>query len=327
MNSKCREYPLLVYLDQNKWIDLAKIQYGSDKTDEGNRLLETIYGAVRDNKVLFPLSIVHLDEINKISSETKRQQLAALMVKLSKGYSLSPYVENHIAVEVDQIIASKLGYPHIDLRRVFLKQGIHQLIGTKVDIVSRNGNKNKKPPRNVKEKMLCLLFDPSAFELSLTKRLSNPSLRQYQKEAATKMDDARKKLLIIKDNDLRKRTYLFQNVLSIIVPHIIELLKDRGLSKDFFKIDEWNREDVDRFLIHVPTGLTFITLSMYMDLKFQKAIEVNDIADIWGLTLAIPYCDVVVTEKRWVAIAKQAKLDRVCDTIMLSSINDLKEYL
>ena len=31
----------------------------------------------------------------------------------------------------------------------------------------------------------------------------------------------------------------------------------------------------------------------------------------------------VITERRWVAIAKQSKLDTKCDTIMLSLINDL----
>lgn len=325
MSTKLGGWPLIVYLDQKGWIDLAKIKYGSVKTDEETRLLETIYRAVEEDKVIFPLSIVHLDEMP--SSETKRQQLAALMVRLSKGYSFSPYVDNQIAVEVDQIVAEKLGYLHIDLRQVFLKQVIHNLIGSKVEIVRRDGDKNEKPPKEIKEKMTNLLYDPRVFEFSLTKTKPNPSLRQYQKEAATKMDEIRKRLLKIKDKDLRRRTFLAQNVSAIIVPHIVEILIDRGLPKDFFKMEEWTREDMDRFLTHVPTGLTFITLTMYMDLQFQRAIKVNDIADVWGLTLAIPYCDVVVTERRWVAIAKQSKLDTICDTIMLSSINDLMDIL
>jgi len=327
MSKKLGEWPLLVYLDQKGWIDLAKIKYGSVKTDEETRLLETIYGAVEEDKILFPLSIVHLDEITKISSETKRQQLAALMVKLSKGYSLSPYLDHYIAVEVDQIVAEKLGYPNIDLRQVFLKQGLHHLIGSKVEIVSRDGDTNKKPPKEIKEKMTNLLFDPRAFEFSLTKTKPNPSLRQYQKEAATKMDEIRRRLLKIKDKDRRRRTFLAQNVSAMIAPHIVEILIDLGLPKDFFKMEEWTREDMDRFLTHVPTGLTFITLTMYRDLQFQRAIKANDIADVWGLTLAIPYCDVVVTERMWVSIAKQSKLNIVCNTIMLSSINDLTDIL
>lgn len=323
MSIKLGEWPLIVYLDQNGWIDLAKMEYGSAKTEKETKLLEKIYGAVEEDEVFFPLSIVHLDEISKISSESKRHQLAALMVKLSKGYSFSPYSDSHIAVEVDQIVAEKLGYPNIDLRQVFLKQGIHHLTGSKVEIISRDGDKNKKPPKEIKEKMTNLLYDPRVFEFLLTKTKPNPSLRRYQKEAATQMDEIRKGLLKIKDKDLRRRTFLAQNVSAVILPHIVKTLIDRGLPKDVFKMEEWTREDMDGFLTQVPTGLTFITLMMYRDLQFQRAITVNDIADVWGLTLAIPYSDIVVTERRWVAIAKQSKLDTICDTIMLSSINDL----
>jgi len=90
MTTKRAEWPLLVYLDQKGWIDLAKVEYRSVKTCEEARLLETIYHAVEKDKALFPLSIVHLDEMPS-RRKTWRRQLAALMVKLSKGYSLSPY--------------------------------------------------------------------------------------------------------------------------------------------------------------------------------------------------------------------------------------------
>jgi len=325
MSTKLGKWPLIVYLDQKGWINLAKLEYGSAKTDEETRLLETIYRAVEEDKGIFPLSIVHLDEMP--SNKTRRQQLAALMVRLSKGYSFSPYVDNHIAVEVDQIVAEKLGYAHIDLRHVFLKQGVHHLIGSKVEIVSRDGDRNKKPPKEIKEKMMKMLYDSRAFEFSLTEAKPNPSLRQYQKEAATQMDETRKGLLKIKDKDLRRRTFLAHNVSAIILPHIVKILTDRGLPKDFFHMEEWTKDDNERFLAQVPTGLTLITLTMYRDLQFQRAINVNDIADVWGLALAIPYCDVVVTERRWVSIAKQSKLDTICDTTMLSSINDLMDVL
>ena len=321
-------WPLLIYLDQKGWIDLAKKEYRSDKTDEDTRFLRTLYNAVDESKALFPLSIVHLDEIKKISSEAKRQQLAILMTKLSRGYSFSPYVDHLIAVEIDQIIAEKLGYPHIDLRRVFLKQGFHHLIGSNLPtIVSRDGDKNQKPPKEIEEKMLATLYDPRTFEILLTKARPSQLLRQKQKEEAMQMNESRKQLLQVKDRDLRRRTYLAQIVLAIEVPHIIERLIDRGLPKDFFKIEEWKRKDIDEFLTHIPTGLTFNTLMMYSDLQFQREINVNDIADVWGLTLGIPYSDVVVTERHWVSITKQSKLDKICNTIMLSSISDLAGIL
>lgn len=48
-----------------------------------------------------------------------------------------------------------------------------------------------------------------------------------QKEAAIKMEDIRKELLEIKDNNLRKRTFLACNFMEYIVPHIARILKGK----------------------------------------------------------------------------------------------------
>ena len=49
--------------------------------------------------------------------------------------------------------------------------------------------------------------------------------------------------------------------------------------------------------------------------------------DVWFLTLALPYNDVVITERMRTSIIRQAKLDKKCNTIILSSINELGKYL
>jgi hypothetical protein len=86
--------------------------------------------------------------------------------------------------------------------------------------------------------------------------------------------------------------------------------------------------DADEFLSKLPTALCEFTLLFQRDEQPARPIQVNDFCDIWHLTLAIPYCDIVVTEeKMWVTIAKNAKLDEKCDTVILSSIYDLSTHL
>jgi hypothetical protein len=58
-------------------------------------------------------------------------------------------------------------------------------------------------------------------------------------------------------------------------------------------------------------------------MQFDRPLEVNDLADVWGLSLAIPYSDIVVTEKMMAAFAKQSKLDSICKTKILTSVYDL----
>ncbi|MCW3990367.1 MAG: hypothetical protein NWE88_09860 [Candidatus Bathyarchaeota archaeon] len=321
------KWPLLVYLDQNGWIDLAKIVHRVEKTEDESKLINAINLAVKEGRALFPLSIVNLDETNKISSVKRKQHLLSLMVKLSKGYSISPYIDNHIAVEVDQYIEERLGSPRIDLRYVFIKRGIHHLIGSKPKIVSKDGDITKTPPPNVVEKMTSILYDPRFYELSFMKSKPDSSFRSKLSFAAAEMEKIRRGLLDIKDSNLRRRVFLVQNIAANIIPHFADISTEKKLPRDFLFREDMTREEFEKILERIPTGLTLIYLMMYRDLQFHRPIFVNDIYDVWGLTLSIPYCNVVVTEKMWVSIARQSKLDKICKTDMLSSIRDLIRYI
>jgi hypothetical protein len=63
------------------------------------------------------------------------------------------------------------------------------------------------------------------------------------------------------------------------------------------------------------------------DKQVQRSIPVNDIYDIWALSLAMPYSNIVVTENMWVSISRQSKLDVLCNTIMVPTIEELLEHL
>jgi hypothetical protein len=49
----------------------------------------------------------------------------------------------------------------------------------------------------------------------------------------------------------------------------------------------------------------------------------NDLNDIASLAVAIPYCDVVVTERQWSHMARRAELDRRFNTVILHDLRSL----
>ena len=55
--------------------------------------------------------------------------------------------------------------------------------------------------------------------------------------------------------------------------------------------------------------------------------NLKEIHDINALASAIPYCDVVVTDKEMVSHANRNKLTERMNTVMLASLSDLREYL
>jgi len=314
----------VVYLDQKGWIELAKMYYG--RTSKGRRLIERILEGSDKGKLVFPLSISHLDETMRISNARRKKQLASLMAEMSKGYAFQPYVDLVIQAEVLNIVLRKLGLPAQNIRDRVLGRGISHLIGGKPGLVSKRSAKSLELPEEIKNKLLERLESTETIEFAL--KLNRPrSLDLGMKESIEKMEKIRRELARIRDNDLRKRVFLARNLTELVLPKLAEILYKNHLPVDFVIKEKPTREDIYGFLDSVPTALCFFTLIYQRDQQLQRPIEMNDFNDIWFLTLAIPYSDIVVTEKMFASIAKRAKLDRKCKTAILTSTSELGAYV
>src|SRR6266850_7778248 len=78
-----------IYLDLNKWIDLARAEDGMPDGAPFRPVLETALTSVADGRAIFPLSSAHLMEVAKIGDDVRRAKLASLMVRLSQGWFLT----------------------------------------------------------------------------------------------------------------------------------------------------------------------------------------------------------------------------------------------
>ena len=76
----------IVYLDQNKWIELARVQAGSGRVGPITDLYAQLLYAVESGQVLFPLSVSHVLETSKRNEPISRGHLAETQAKLSRGY-------------------------------------------------------------------------------------------------------------------------------------------------------------------------------------------------------------------------------------------------
>jgi hypothetical protein len=59
----------------------------------------------------------------------------------------------------------------------------------------------------------------------------------------------------------------------------------------------------------------------------QKAWEGSDLNDVTALAVAVPYCDVVVTERSWSALINSAKVDDHYKTLVTRSLHDVMDQL
>ena len=81
------------------------------------------------------------------------------------------------------------------------------------------------------------------------------------------------------------------------------------------------------FLHDLPSRDVDLELLQLRHRNPQKSWDVNDLADVSALAIAVPYCDVVVTERLWADLVKRAKLDQKYNTVVLADLNDLADLL
>jgi len=330
-NPSCR----IVYLDQKCWIDLAKIFYGNP-SESDRELLVKILRASEKERAIFPISMIHISETGSISKPRWRKELASLMVKISRMYTMAPRWGSILKLEIKNAVLRELGAPTIDIRRYSLGRGLSKLLEAIPEVVSEEIDPRKLEELN--KQLLDVLDSPEALEFILKLGFDDSlrrELHHQQIEVVEKLESNRKNLQNIKDNELRRKAFLFQNTLAVVIPILAETLIEMELPKEFshriFPQSDMNKShrtlDIDRFLERVPSALCAFALLFQRDQQLKRPIEVNDMADIWYLILAIPYCDIVVTEKMWASMAKRAKLDKKCSTLILSSIRELGAYL
>src|SRR5260370_41434105 len=84
------EFPKCLYLDQNKWIDLARAHYGRPDGKPYVDALRAVRTAVSTGTLLVPFSLVNALEAMIPRDAARRERLAKFMVQLSCNTSILP---------------------------------------------------------------------------------------------------------------------------------------------------------------------------------------------------------------------------------------------
>jgi len=318
-----KEPPKVVYLDQKCWIELAKIQFGSP-SDQEKALLNNIKTAVSENRAIFPLTLSNMEESYRIRNDEQRAKLASVMIEVSQGYSFQPYLERNLRAEIVNIIRRKVRAPTIDIRSKILKQGISNMVGAKATLVPKKGA--KPLPDEIMRNLLEMTENPETIEILLREGAPR-KFATLRKSDINAMERIRRNLWKVKDKNLRYRVYLVQNISALVIPEIGKLTIKYNLPHDLIISQGLTRKDMDALIEAMPTALCLFTLIYHRDQQLSRPIQGSDFNDIWFLTLAIPYSDIVVTERMWASIAIRSKLDRKCNTRISHSIQELDTLL
>ncbi|BCB83693.1 hypothetical protein Psuf_010060 [Phytohabitans suffuscus] len=101
---------LRVYLDQNKWIDLARAASGHPAGGRFSDALALARAGVASGTVSFPLDMYRYWETSKRGNDRSRNEVVDVMRELSQQHTMAlPFgILDH---EIDQALRSRFGRP------------------------------------------------------------------------------------------------------------------------------------------------------------------------------------------------------------------------
>src|SRR5215471_14030132 len=123
------DFPKCLYLDQNKWIDLARAHYGKPEGVKFQPCLQFIRAAIKAGTLIVPFGVWNAIESMISGDEGRRKRLAEFMVDLSGNKTVSP--ENVVApMEIVNATRQLFGMPATEApRKSLVHVGIIHAMG------------------------------------------------------------------------------------------------------------------------------------------------------------------------------------------------------
>lgn len=310
-----------IYLDQNKWIDLSRAHHKRQDGAAFEDILRNLELAVADDSVILPLGASHFIETAKHGDSSARKRIASTMVQLGKGWTIAPQ-SNLVRREIRSALLSVFNVKKASKPPQPFGRGVGFAFG-EPERVTDSSIAWCRADRFPEEMMIANVRTAltSPFE-SMRKRGIN-GVESIADSFVDRVELVRSKLKSL-SSTLQKR-YYYAELLYQLRSELDLALGSAGISASSFM--DAGRSKLVEFWQSVPTMDTETELFVSRNRHWDRSVEANDIRDIAFLSVAIPYCDIVVTEKFWVAVAEQTGLSKKYNTTMLANLGDLSKSI
>lgn len=279
---------MIVYLDQNKWIELALIFHGKDKSRTAKEILDSLRVAQEMRDLELPLSAIHYMETARISNAGRKERLGAVMWEFSKGTTIASF-KRIIIHELE--VALSAFFPQIKVGHFnLLGKGISHAYGEKFSY--------SLPEQLESEFERSTLTGKSNFIDGSPPEFRSITHREKFRAHLAQLKEIKEELPKEKWDDM-----LHAIVLADIREPLAEVMPKYGLGKEDFK--ELGMKDFKRLIDNMPSRKLELHLHRQVLKNPNYAPKLNDLEDWAGIGVASQYCDVVVCEKHFADLIKR----------------------
>lgn len=312
----------IIYLDQNKWVALARAVKYPAENPEVRAVLEKLCQVLEAGHVVLPLTASNIYETHKINVKERRFDLAYTQATVSQG---TVFRGRHRRLEVEVIDAVRGAYGMPKIARDgtwFLSNVFFESFAEWGD--ARLGNKiSEKVIDVIRHDPAFFLFNylmetPEAVRITGVARFSEGSEQLRQRIEERRKRHAGESL------SMRRK---IQNVL--LMSNEIDLIRAFAGQAGIPNIgpDEILRLTARRIMNDIPTYVIEREIALRIESQQNRPIDENDFRDMQAFCAVVAYADVVVAENQFANLARQAKLDKKFGTQIMTNILELKDHL
>ena len=324
-----------IYLDTNHWIRLLALEQGKEKDEQLKQIFIAIKELTQSNKIRVLFSAFTLNEIWKHHNVEQQEKLIDLILDISKSWVLKPYnlfAEKEIENAATFVLKNK--YIH-DIHSEILGRGLGDILDISFEYMLQKyphiSHLVKNNPRGLSYDFFKKDFQNFNEDLEVIKR--NLKSKRSRELAQKTFEDNKKFLENMEENrfknskmskDRFSRYSKARALVDSAIPHLVVFMRSNKITADqLFSPNE--KEKVELFNKHLNSMNVLFTLVLERDFSSEKQIISNDTYDMAHLSGAIPYCDVVVTEKMFAHISRKKKLDKIYDCDILDDLRLLSQ--
>ena len=269
---------MIVYLDQNKWIQIARVVHGKDR-DQSVSVLTAMAEA---GTLQLPLSAMHYIETARTSNEGRRERLGTVMWRLSRGQTLLS--QREIVIYESEVALSQV-FPSIRPRKLALL-GIGASHAFGIDYSSH------LPPA-VRLRFERTLVTGECFN---GRRPPHFSSEQHRLAFQKHLSDFR----AILEQDLPQERWTdalrAMSLVEVLEP-LYQAAALHGISTEL--LEGLGTERLTRLVDAMPSRQVDIHLHLQVLKNKQYLPKKHDLEDWGALGIAAAYCDAVVCEKHF----------------------------
>lgn len=310
--------PQRIFLDTNKWIDLARAWHGRSDGDRYQGTLDRILSGVRRGQIEVPLASSHVIELARQGKGDRRRRLAEVMVAVSRGVFMAPPAQLIRAIARRRAQALFVEEPPEPVPAAF-GRGVGFALG--VDLFPDADEERRRLLESSLDTPEGLLYCLDVTDDDLRRAGSNAARRIAVADAASH-DDIRARHTMTRDE--RVRMHYARSMLDLS-EHMDRALGQIGRTQgEMFAL---GHEAAMRLLSENAPLNVQVQLAVARDMHWDRTVQPNDLQDIGALCVAIPYCDFVVTEKFWTRIIEQTGTGKLHGTSVTSDLATLHEVI